>query len=274
MRISAVFSTYNEPTWLEKAIWGYSVQDYDEFDLVIADDGSRDDTRQTIHRLRNETGLEIRHVWHEDAGFQKCRILNKATVEAPSEYLVFSDGDCIPRRDFLSTHARLARPGRFLSGGTFRLSHAVSQAVTKQDILSGRVFDPSWLRSMGQPWNRRFLKLAAGPPWFNVLDRLTTTNASWNGHNASGFKSDILAVNGFNEDMGWGGEDRELGDRLRNAGLRPLQVRNRAICVHLEHERGYVDAEVYKRNQAVRRDTRRNRRTWTEHGITPGPPAG
>ncbi len=196
---------------------------------------------------------------------------SESAGEAPSEYLVFTDGDCIPRRDFLSTHAGLARPGRFLSGGTFRLSLAVSQAVTREDIVSGQVFSARWLRAGGQPWNRRLLKLAAGPWWAGVLDRITTTNASWNGHNASAFKSDLLAVNGFNEEMGWGGEDRELGDRLRNAGLRPLQVRNRAICVHLEHERGYVDDEVYRKNQAIRKQTRRSGRTWTEHGIVPGP---
>ncbi len=107
MRISVIISTYNHPQWLENVVWGYAVQTHRDFELVIADDGSTDETRLTIQRLRRETGLEIRHVWQEDRGFRKCSIMNRAILEATTEYLVFTDGDCIPRSDFLAQHCAI-----------------------------------------------------------------------------------------------------------------------------------------------------------------------
>ena len=117
MRLSVIISTYNQPQWLEKVVWGYTARTHRDFEIVIADDGSAEETGSTIDRLRRETGLTIRHLWHEDQGFRKCSIMNRAIVEAAAEYLVFTDGDCIPRGDFLAHHARLARPGWMLSGG-------------------------------------------------------------------------------------------------------------------------------------------------------------
>src|SRR6056297_2680694 len=121
MKLSVIISTYNSPEWLEKVLWGYSVQSHNDFEIIIADDGSGAETRQLIDRMRQQTGLTIRHIWQEDKGFRKCRILNLAVLESATDYLVFTDGDCIPRRDFLEVHATEAEPGRFLSGGYHKL---------------------------------------------------------------------------------------------------------------------------------------------------------
>jgi hypothetical protein len=104
-----------------------------------------------------------------------------------------------------------------------------------------------------------------------VLNVITPTKATWNGHNSSGWKSDILRVNGFDERMEYGGEDREMGERLMNAGLRARQIRYSAVCVHLDHSRGYRSEEALRKNQAIRRNTLERRLTWTEHGIIKGP---
>jgi glycosyltransferase involved in cell wall biosynthesis len=240
MRLSVILSTFNSPAWLEKVLWGYSVQSHRNFELVIADDGSADDTRRRIDVMRVRTGMTIRHIWHEDRGFRKCTILNRAIEASTADYLVFSDGDCIPRGDFLATHARLARLGSFLSGGLFRLPLAVSERITRDDIISGRATDAGWLRSVGVRRSPKLIKLACRPPVSRWLDWLTPTKATWNGHNSSGWKADILAVNGFDERMEWGAEDREMGERLMHLGVRPVQIRYRAVCAHLDHDRGYV----------------------------------
>ncbi len=267
MRLSVILSTYNSPDWLEKSLWGYYAQSHRNFELLIADDGSHDDTRCRIDSLRSQTGMPVRHIWHEDQGFRKCTILNRAIEAATADYLVFSDGDCIPRWDFLETHARLARLGFFLSGGLFRLPMAVSRRIERDDIVSRRVTDLRWLRSAGVPWTPKLLKLAGGAPWSHWLDRLTSTRATWNGHNSSGWKADLLAVNGFDERMEWGGEDRELGERLVHLGVRAVQVRYRAVCVHLDHDRGYVREDALARNHQIWAETRRTCSTWTESGI-------
>ena len=267
MKVSVVLSTYNAPAWLEKTLWGYACQDHPEMEVVIADDGSDDSTRECVERAREQAGLEILHVWHPDRGFRKSVILNKAIVAARADYLIFSDGDCIPRFDLVSAHVDHAEPGFFLSGGYFKLPRGVSELVGVEDIRTRRFTDPNWLRTHGVRGGRRMLKLS-GRGWAaRALDALTTTRATWNGHNASGWKADLLRVNGFDERMEYGGQDRELGERLLNAGLRSKQIRYRAVCVHLDHDRPWRTRRSLDKNREIRRQTRSQKRTWTDYGI-------
>lgn len=270
MRVSIILSTYNQPTWLELVLWGYTAQTYRDFEVVIADDGSADGTAEMLERMRQTTGLDINHVWHEDQGFRKCRILNQALVEAKGDYTIFSDGDCIPSRDFVATHVEYAAPERFLSGGIVRLPMSLSKKITKEDVIEQRATSLRWLTDQGLKWNKQCLLLAGGSLGA-TFDLITPTKATWNGHNASGWKSDLLEVNGFDERMGYGGEDRELGERLVNHGVRPFQIRHRAACVHLDHSRGYVDPGVVEWNRRHRETIRAEGITWTEYGVVQQP---
>ena len=264
--VSVIFSTYRQPEWLRKALCGFARQNYPNFEVVIADDGSGDQTDEVIRSARRSTGLRIEHVRQPDLGFRKCRILNKAILKTRGGYLIFTDGDCIPHPEFIARHLELAEPKRFLSGGLLRLPLGLSHNIQPDDIASGRCFSASWLRSQGMPFTHKLLKLS-GLGFGAVLDRVSPTTAGWNGHNASGWKDDILRANGFDERMGYGGEDRELGERLENAGIRGKRIRHRVTCLHLDHPRGYVNAEARAANLAIRRKTRLQRRTRTRHGI-------
>ncbi len=267
MKISVIFTTYNSPEWLQKVLWGFEQQDDNNFEILVADDGSKDDTRKVIDEFRESSGLEVHHVWHPDDGFQKCLILNKAIVASTGDYIVMTDGDCIPRKDFLSVHRKHAEPGWFLSGGYFKLPMSVSKAVTRDDIVNGRCFDRAWLISQGMKSSVKFMKLSAGPVLSKIYNALTTTNRTWNGHNASCYKSDALLVNGFDERMKYGGLDAEFGWRLKNAGIRAKQIRYSAICVHLDHARGYVNDEDWKRNRVIRNKTVDEKLKETPAGI-------
>ena len=279
-----MLSTYNAPDELERTLWGYSVQACSEFEVVVADDGSGPETRDRIEGLRASTGLAISHVWQEDDGFRKCRILNRAIVEARGAYLILSDGDCIPRNDFVEAHARLAEPGCYVSGGRVRLSRAAGSRIDREAVLDGSLFESPWLHERGALSRRRDRKkLTHSSRRAAWLDRLTTTRATWNGHNASAWKTDLLRVNGFDERMTYPVEDRELGQRLRNAGIRPLQARHRAVCAHVEHDRPWLDPDAQEANERLRAETRGvarplrifsdlgRGRDWTEHGIRKGP---
>jgi glycosyltransferase involved in cell wall biosynthesis len=267
MRVSVILSTYNAPDWLERVIWGYSVQSHRDFELLIADDGSTPETRRRIDGLRRRTRLAIRHLWHERRGFRKCTIVNRAIQAAESEYLVFSDGDCVPRFDFLQQHVALAEPGHYLSGGAIRLPLSVSGTITRESILSRRFADPMWLRFHGLKNTKKLIILRCGAKLSRLLDAVTPTKPTWNGGNASAWTSDILRVNGYDERMEHGGLDRELGERLVNAGVRPKQVRHRAICLHLDHSRTYVTDAAIEQNRHIRRQTRQGHAVWTSHGI-------
>lgn len=252
--------------------------------MVVADDGSGPETRDRIEQLRASTGLTISHLWQRDDGFRKCRILNRAIAEARGDYLILSDGDCIPREDFVAKHARLARRGHFVSGGRVRLAPHIGSRIRREEVLAGSLFDKRWLRAKGAVVRGRDRnKLTGSTRRATWLDRLTTTRATWNGHNASAWKTDLLLVNGFDERMTYPVEDRELGERLRNAGVRPIQARHRAVCAHVEHDRPWLDPEAQATNERLRAETRGVPRTlqvfqgfahgrdWTEHGIRKGP---
>ena len=267
MQLSVIMSTYNATAWLEKVLWGFAAQTFREFEVVIADDGSGPDTADLIARYAPRFPGRLLHEWHEDRGFQKSAILNKAIVAARTPYLVFTDGDCIPRADFLAVHAARRREGRFLSGGYVKLPLALSQRVTEDDVSTGRAFDPRWLARGGLTDPHALAKLGAGSLVSTVLNAATPTRASWNGHNASGWKRDLVAANGFDERMQYGGQDRELGERLENAGVRGIQIRYSAVCVHLDHSRGYKTEESMAKNTAIRAHTRTARVTRTPYGI-------
>ena len=267
MKISVIFTTYNSPVWLEKVLWGFHYQTDKNFELIIADDGSTSDTKACIERFTHTSDMDIKHVWQKDEGFQKSRIMNKALVASTCDYVLFTDGDCIPRRDFVAVHKAHARPGKFLSGGYFKLPMPTSDLINQQHIASGQAFDRSWLVENGVKRNRKLGKLTTLQWKRRVLNSVTPAKPTWNGHNAFGWRDDIFAVNGFDERMQYGGQDRELGERLFNRGVRGIQIRYSAACLHLEHDHSYVTPNMIARNKAIRATTKSNKLTRTAYGI-------
>ncbi|POY39544.1 glycosyl transferase family 2 [Flavobacterium alvei] len=267
MKASVIMSTYNAEEWLEKVIWGFSVQTDTDFEIIIADDGSGPKTKELLEKLRKEIDIPIIHVWQEDAGFQKSQILNKAILASNSDYLIFTDGDCIPRKDFISVHLNYREKGYFLSGGYFMLPMNVSMAITKHDIVEQNCFNTKWLIEKGLKKSFKTAKLNSSGFWSRFFNFITPTKATWNGHNASGWKEDLLFINGFNQEMQYGGQDRELGERLVNKGLKSKQIRYSAIVIHLDHARGYVNEETWRKNFAIRENTRKNKVVKTAIGI-------
>lgn len=265
--ISVIISTYNSVEWLKKVIWGYNTQTYRNFEMVIADDGSRQDTFDLIEELKKEVFYPIIHVWHEDNGFQKSQILNKAIIACTTDYIMMSDGDCIPRPDFVEQHIKFREEGYFLSGGYHKLPLELSQNITKEDIYSGKCFDVSWLKKNGMKSSFKNNKVSSTGLKSSILNFLTPTTPSWNGHNASGWKKDILAINGFDERMQYGGQDRELGERLVNYGIKPKQIRYSTVCLHLDHPRGYATPESINKNKNIRKETKTQKKKWTDFGI-------
>ena len=266
-KISVIISTYNEPRWLEKVLWGYEKQTFTDFEIIVADDGSTEETISLLRKFQEKGNLKIIHQWHEDQGYQKCAIVNKAIAGSKADYLIFTDGDCIPRKDFVEQHVKNAKQGFFLSGGAIRLPIELSEKINQQDIETGRAFNRDWLIENGLPANFKSTKLIRSSIFTQIMNRITPANASWNGGNSSGWRTDILAVNGYDERMEYGGQDRELGERLMNNGIKPKQLRYTAICIHLEHKRGYKNQKSIDKNKGIRRETKTFNTTWTNYGI-------
>lgn len=267
-KISVIVSTYNAEEWLKKVLWGFNCQIFRDFEVVVADDGSGPKTKELLEEMSKKVFYPIVHVWQEDDGFQKSRILNKAVEACTADYIIMTDGDCIPREDFVEVHYINKEQGYFISGGYYMLPMNISKMITLEDIEKQNCFNIHWLKEKGVPKTFKNNKLTASGVISKLLNTFTPTNASWNGHNSSGWKKDILNVNGFDERMQYGGQDRELGERLFNFGIKSKQLRYSAVCVHLDHKRGYKTPESIAKNQSIRKETRSNKVVWTHYGIT------
>ncbi|SEL38398.1 Glycosyltransferase involved in cell wall bisynthesis [Aquimarina amphilecti] len=265
--ITVIISTYNQPDWLGKVLFGYDCQSINNFQVIVADDGSAEDTKKLIQEFSKTVKYSLKHIWHEDQGFRKTVILNKAIVVADSDYLLFTDGDCIPREDFIETHLRMRKSGWFLSGGYFKLPKDISELISEKHIRNQECFDVDWLINKGLESSFKLNKLTAEGRKERFLNFITPTKATWDGMNVSGWKKDVMLVNGFDERMQYGGEDREIGERLFNLGIKAKQVRYSAVCIHLHHERSYVHPEMITKNKAIRKVTKRDNVIRTPFGI-------
>lgn len=249
-------------------IWGFENQDTKSLEIIIADDGSNENCIARTKIMMQQSPLAIRHIWQVDEGFRKCRILNRAIESAKSEYLMFTDGDCLPSPGFVSAHLAGREKGRLLSGGYTRLSKAVSEMITREDIFSGQCFEVPWLRKRGMRSYSNMLKIGSS---FIGIDKLlnivTPTKRTFNGNNSSCFRADAIRINGFDERMGYGGEDREFGYRLANSGIRPKGFRYSAPCLHLCHDRSCENAKVREANEIIISRTRELHQQRTEFDI-------
>lgn len=264
--IGVIISTYNNPRWLEKVFMGLKYQTHLPNEIIIADDGSNKETKSLIQQY--SAILPIKHVWHPDNGFRKTRILNEAVKIAVSDYIIFMDQDLIPRSDFVSMHYQHAKENRFISGGAISIPEQLSEEITESDIKSGNIFSIKWLISHGVKWNWKLSKLWKNKFLCKLLNTLTPTKASWNGGNASTWKKYILQANGFDTRMRYGAEDREFGQRLENLGYRGIQLRYGIPLIHLYHKRPYRNHQDWNNNIRIWRETRKNKYTTTQYGIT------
>jgi hypothetical protein len=269
-QVSVILSTCDDPASLEKVVWGYFKQSYQDFELIVADDGLGPDLSVCLPRLQRDTALKIRHLRDESSGGCKCAVLNSAIEQAAGSYLVFSEDRCIPRWDFLEVHVRLARPRRFLSGASVSLPALLSRQIAREDVIAGRATDARWLIQCGLGKQGGIGAIAWSPRWAGLFDAVSTPSVTWNSANASCWKSDLMEVNGFDERIECGILDRELGDRLRNAGVRGKQVRHRAVCVRLYCPNLYLPRQALERNLTLSSEIRRTRSTWTPFGIRKG----
>ena len=269
---TVIISTYNSPQRLEKTLWGYLAQSVDDFEVVVADDGSTEETTRLLESYQPEfetRGIPLRQVWHADFGFQKNRILNRALCEANGEYCIFTDGDCIPRNDFVEAHRTLRRPGRFLAiGSHINLKSSVHTNIDRDDISSGRAFAADWLGKKSLlSWSER-MRLTAGPslrPWLNLS---THRPSVFTGNGSSVWRDAALAINGFDERMRYGGEDKDFGFRLTALGLTSKMCKFSLICLHQDHPRPYVEPKVLAANRRHLRRLKWGGRYWTDDGIS------
>ena len=261
---SVVVSAYNRPDYLIRSLRGFARQTRTDFEIVLADDGSSEESRAAVDAWLQGSDLLWRRVWHEDDGFRKTAILNKAVAQTRADYVIFTDGDCIPFPDFVALHLSLRRPGHFLSAGAVRLSPPATSSILGGGADESGIFQWNRLKAIGQPKRFKFARMFAPALARRVMDVVIPVKRTFNGLNASCWKADWAKVGGFNEAMGYGSEDVEFGIRLEAAGVKPIRVRHRIRALHLDHDRPYAAAQEVERNRAIKEATRRSVRSGVQ----------
>jgi glycosyltransferase involved in cell wall biosynthesis len=253
MKTAVVVTTYNRPDALELVLEGYLAQSTHDFELIVADDGSADDTRQLVATYAQRAPFALKHVWHEDKGFRAAAIRNRAAAATTADYIIFSDGDCIPSFAFVAQHQKLAEHGWFLGGNRILLSQNFTRRTLERPLALHGWSSFDWYRA----WLRRDIN--------RLIPLLTLPDggfrkwqpARWEGVktcNLSVWRTDFERVNGLDEAYsGWGLEDSDLVIRLLHAGIKHKSARFAAPLFHLwhlENDRGGL-AENRRRLEAV-----------------------
>ena len=233
MKVAVIVPTYNRPDALAAVLEGYAAQGDTDFELVVADDGSTRETAQLVKSFAARAPFMVAHVWQTDEGFRLAAIRNRAVAATAADYIVFTDGDCVPPRTFVHQHRRLAEPGWFLSGSRILLSERLTRKVVEQRLPIHRWTLADWVRNRGDV--NRLIPLVHLPDGrFRKI-----RSQAWEGVktcNLSLWRVDLARVNGVDESYsGWGLEDSDLVIRLLHAGVRHKSARFAAPVFHLWH---------------------------------------
>lgn len=259
MLVSLLISTYNWKEALSLCLYSVLAQTVKPAEILIADDGSREDTRQMIEDMRKKTEIPIVHVWHEDKGFRLSAIRNRTIAQAKGDYIIQIDGDIILDRHFIADHLELAEKGYFVCGSRVLLGKSYSSRLLKGLETHPAKFKQDYrfmLNSFRSKILRHYLAVRYAK---NSMLRIRGCNMAF-------WKEDLLRVNGYNETLEmWGQEDVEISYRLLHAGVRKKQLKMGGVQFHLYHK--FASRENLEFHEKVLKQVIENKTVWCENGI-------
>ncbi len=254
---SLIIATYNWPEALELVLKSVTSQSVFPDEIIIADDGSNEKTKSVIEAFKNENNIPVLHIWQEDNGFRKAKILNKAIAQASGQYIIQVDGDCILHPKFIEDHMSFANPNTYLFGSRVNIQETHIKALFENKQINFNAF------SSGIKKRTRALHIPMLSRFYKENEVYST---KYRGCNASYFKSDFVDVNGYNEDFeGWGREDSELVLRFHNNHLKARRLRYRGIVYHIYHFEKSRDR--FELNDSIERKTVVDKLVWTKNGV-------
>ncbi len=225
--LALIINTYNQPEYLARVLNAVARQTRKPDEVLLADDGSGEETRISFASWLAGKPFRCEHVWQENQGFRRARILNQAIARARGDYLIFLDGDTVPHPLFLADHAVLARPQSFVQGHRALVEQKAAATFGLNDFAGDR------RRAF---WQGQLTGLKNAYRWPAPLRQFRDDLRGVRGCNLAIWRGDLVRVNGYNEAfVGWGREDSELALRLMNSGVRRLDVHGQALCYHLWH---------------------------------------
>jgi len=254
---SLVTPTYNWPEALELLLLSVLNQTHLPNEVIIADDGSKEETKQLIEKFQKVFPIPLIHIWHPDNGNQKPKIMNMAIAKAQYDYIVEIDGDIIMNRHFVQDHLENAEKGVYLFGSRVNIQHSILESIFKNKTIHFGLF-ASGIKKRG-----RTIRLPFMMKWAKLHDK---RSGKLRGCNMSFWREDCIKVNGFNEGLvGWGIDDSELIQRLHNIGIKGKRLKYAGIAYHIYHkEQSKSHIEI---NNEIERQTTEKKLTFIEKGI-------
>lgn len=241
MKANVIISIYNHFDRLELVLAGFEVQSEKDFEVILADDGSNEQTVSAILEYQKKSPLRIRHVRHEDKGFLKTTILNSAVMAAATEYLIFVDGDCIPHRHYVREHLKHRRENTILTGRRVMLSKKLSEQLNPEKIRKGQLENGFFRKMLLDAFTKGGTKRVKQGLYIQnkmMEAMLPQKHKGLLGCNFSLHKKDLLEINGFDERYASPGvgEDTDIEYRLSWLGKSFVSIKNYAIQYHLWHK--------------------------------------
>lgn len=266
--LTLIISFYNKPHNLKLVIASLEVQTFKAFEVIIADDGSSDEIVKIVQSIISSSSLDIKHIWHEDKGWRKNRILNKAILSSNTDYLVFIDGDCILHPEFMEEHYDHREKNYVIAGRRVNLSKKISENLTPEKISKGYLWGRYRLWILVEGLIKKNTHFENSFYFKNPLIRrfINKKDKGILGAHFSIYKDDIVAVNGFDERYlaPAVGEDTDLEYRLRQNGMKIKTLKHIAIQYHIYHRKLFRD----ERNQKIFEETKRKGLAYTPYGLS------
>lgn len=254
---SLIIATYNWPAALDVILRSVRAQRVMPDEVLIADDGSGEDTRLVVMAHQTDFPVPLKHVWHEDRGFRLAAIRNEAIRQAQGDYILQIDGDIVLHPRFVEAHSAFAERASYVQGSRCMLSRERTARM-----LTDRSPRVSLLASgLKNRLNGLYL-----PPLSSLVRGPSDPDRRTRGCHMAFWRSDLLAVNGYDERFeGWGREDSELAARLIHAGIRRRNFKFGAVAYHLWHPEATRAAFPANHERYV--ETISNRRCWCDAGL-------
>lgn len=247
MKVTLLITTYNWPEALSAVLFSVLNQTRLPDEIVIADDGSTQQTAQVINAFKELFSIPVHHCWQEDKGFRVARSRNNGIACASGDYIVIIDGDILLHPEFIADHCKVAKQGTFVTGKRVKLSQGYSQRYLTpyQDALKSQALispsKPAQTESLNffsngiEKGKAQTIRSKVLQAMFKLSD--TASIKGLHSCNMAFWRKDAIAVNGFNADFeGWGPEDQEFAQRLINSGLQRHIVKHYALAYHLFHK--------------------------------------
>ncbi|WP_185976930.1 glycosyltransferase family 2 protein [Shewanella psychropiezotolerans] len=257
VKVSLIVTTYNWPQALRKVL--ENVKQLVEYphEVIIADDGSGQETIDLINAYQGDFPCALIHSWQQDAGFRAALSRNKAIQKSSGDYIVFLDGDTMINPSFIKDHRLSAQQGMFVQGKRAYINEQASRHLLESDRAAHTLM--IGLEHRDQSFRLAFL------PTFMTETVKTQINRGMGG-NCAFWKKDIIQANGYNIDFeGWGPEDIEFCQRLLNAGLKCKRLRFKATCFHIFHK--LRSRKMLDKNQLIYQNTVSNQLTRCKNGL-------